>query len=151
MLFRSTFMSVPDKIMFQPISLELAWGGASPQQLEGLGGMTEGTVSCWTTRGSYVKWQTETPGGDCTRLEREGLPWGAKRWDLTSLLFKEGVLRLELDPLRLGGRSVPPRSEPLFFSPFSGPACSPLGCGDTGSCWHRKQLDSGHKQFYSQI
>lgn len=55
--------------------------------------------------------------------------------DLTSLLFREGVERLELDPLRLGGRSDLMLPKPPF-SPFSrmSPGCSPLGCGDDGSC-----------------
>lgn len=55
--------------------------------------------------------------------------------DLTSLLFREGVERLELEPLRLGGRSDLMLPIPTF-SPFSrmSPGCSPLGCGDDGSC-----------------
>lgn len=50
--------------------------------------------------------------------------------DLTSLLFSDGVERLELDPLRLDGRLVlvvPPPLSP--FSRTSPPRWSPFGCG----------------------
>lgn len=67
---------------------------------------------------------------------------------LTSLLFREGVLREDEDPLLLGGRSpLPPLSGPelLPFSLISLPGppepragCSPFGWGDCGSCKDNK-------------
>lgn len=66
--------------------------------------------------------------------------------DLTSLLFREGVLRAEELPLREGGLSltevgpepgVGPCAIAVSFSrvPFSrGSTCSPFACGEVASC-----------------
>lgn len=59
---------------------------------------------------------------------------------LTSLLFRDGVLRDDDDPLRLGGRSILiPFSDTLPFSltspgvPAFNATWSPFTCGEVGS------------------
>lgn len=72
--------------------------------------------------------------------------------ELTSLLFREGVLLDDEEPLRLGGRSIFTLSP--FVLPFSrislpGPpsaGCSPFGCGDCASCKPLQSVANHKKQ-----
>lgn len=83
---------------------------------------------------AFVRWL------DSTSLILISVQYGMYISCLTSLLLREGVLRLEEEPDRLGGRSAPGLpllSPPLPFSRISPGAfdppnagCSPLGCGD---------------------